>query len=95
MDCIEKCDNCKRAKELPNGNMICDVGNKNKVLYDGWQYTDQYYWCNGKYQQQIGKEGRHLFDDFKSGKIFENSNEFEKFKKSYEKLEKKIGKGEY
>lgn len=95
MDCIVKCDNCKRAINIPNGNMICDVGNKNKVLYDGHQYTSEYYWCNGKYQQQIGKEGRNLLDDLKSGKIFENSKEFEKFKKSYEILEKKIGKGEY
>lgn len=95
MDCIEKCDNCKRARTLQNETLVCDVGKKNKVLYDGHQYTSEYYWCDGKYQQQIGKEGRHLLDDLKSGKIFENSKEFEKFKKSYEKLEKKIGKGEY
>ena len=93
MDRIEKCDNCNRAKELPNGNMVCDVGNKNKILYDGWQYTDQYFWCKGKYQQQRGKEGRSIFDELKSGKIFESNKEFEKFKKDYEKLEKKLGKG--
>lgn len=81
MDCIEKCDNCKRARTLQNETLVCDVGNKNKVLYDGHQYTSEYYWCDGKYQQQIRKEGRHLLDNLKSGKIFENSKEFEKFKK--------------
>lgn len=92
MDCIDKCDNCKRAQNLPNGTMVCDVGNKNKVLHNGWQYTDQYYWCDGKYQQQIGREGRSLFDDLKNGKIFENEKSFENFKRSYAKLEKRIGK---
>lgn len=92
MDCIEKCDNCKRARTLQNEALVCDVGNKNKVLYDGHQYTNEYYWCDGKYQQQIGKEGRNLLDDLKSGKIFENSKELEKFQKNFEKLEKNWGK---
>ena len=57
MNIINKCYNCKRCHDLEDGTMICDVGNKNKVLYDGNQHTNEYFWCNGKYQQQISIEG--------------------------------------
>lgn len=53
MEKADKCYNCKRAVDMEDGKMICNVGNKNKILYDGWQHTDNYYWCNGKYQQEI------------------------------------------
>ena len=39
MDCIEKCDNCKRARTLQNETLVCDVGNKNKVLYLDFERT--------------------------------------------------------
>lgn len=56
MNAIDKCYNCKRSyRDSNDRKMFCEI--KNKVLYDGNQHTEEYYWCNGKYQQQIGKEG--------------------------------------
>lgn len=64
MNCIRECDNCKRAiTNISDESMVCNVGNKNKLLYnpDGNpKYTENWYWCKGKYQQQIGIEGRQL-----------------------------------
>ncbi len=91
-DIVDKCYNCSRHHDLEDGTTICDVGNKNKILYDGLQHTEEYYWCNGKYQQQLGKEGRSLFDDFKSGKIFKNEKEFQKFKNNYDRFIKQNSK---
>ena len=58
MDICDKCYNCERSKDEDNGKMICEI--KNKVLYDGNQHTIDYFWCNGKYQQQIRKEGSKI-----------------------------------
>lgn len=92
-DRICQCDNCRRACTLANDTMICDVGNKNKILYDGHQTTEKYYWCNGKYQQQIGIEGRSIFDDVLNGKVFEDDRKLKKFAEEYKKLDRKIAKG--
>lgn len=88
-DIIDKCYNCGRChNNLETGIMTCDVGNKNKVLYDGSKHTEEYYWCNGKYQQQLGKEGRSLFDDLKNNKIFQSNREYQKFKNNYDRFMK-------